>query len=233
MSVAVITGVSSGIGEATAKLLLNEGWTVVGWDIAPPRLGGVTWASVDVGDPESVAAAAAAVSEVSLLVNAAGIADRALVVDMRVDQWRRVIDVNLSGTFYCAQALHGGLAAAKGVVVNVASIAGHRAFAGRANYCASKAAVVMLTQVLGQEWAADGIRVLAISPGFVATEMAVAGIEGGWISEAAIRGRTPMDRLADPAEVARSIVALAGEAFSYATGSAVLVDGGWTANGGF
>jgi len=91
----------------------------------------------------------------------------------------------------------------------------------------------MLTQVLAQEWAADGVRVLAISPGFVATEMVVAGIDGGWVSEAAIRGRTPMDRLADPDEIARSIVALAGDGFSYATGAAVLVDGGWTANGGF
>ncbi len=233
MSVAVITGVSSGIGEATARQLLAAGWQVRGWDIGEPRLEGVTWTRVDVSDPDSVAAAAAEVEEVALLVNAAGIADRAPAATMRVEQWRRVIDVDLSGTFYCAQALHAALKAARGVVVNVASVAGHRAFAGRANYCAAKAGVVMLTQVLGQEWATDGIRVLAVSPGFVATEMVVAGIEGGWVSESAIRGRTPMDRLADPDEIARSIVALAGDTFSYATGAAILIDGGWTANGGF
>jgi len=233
MSIAVITGVSSGIGEATARLLLEQGWTVHGWDISEPRLVGVPWARVDVSDPESVSAAAAQLTAVDLVVNAAGIADRAPAAVMRVEQWRRVIDINLSGTFYCAQALFPALKAARGVVINVASIAGHRAFAGRANYCAAKAAVVMLTQVLAQEWAADAVRVLAISPGFVATEMVVAGIDGGWVSEAAIRGRTPLDRLADPDEIARSIVALSGDGFSYATGAAVLVDGGWTANGGF
>lgn len=233
MSLAVVTGVSSGIGEATARALLAAGWEVRGWDIGAPRLDGIAWTRVDVADPDSVAAAAAEVGEVGLLVNAAGIADRAPAATMRVEQWRRVIDVDLSGTFYCAQALYPGLRAGRGVVVNVASVAGHRAFAGRANYCAAKAGVVMLTQVLGQEWATDGIRVLAVSPGFVATEMVVAGIEGGWVSEAAIRGRTPMDRLAQPDEIARSIVALASDAFSYATGTAILLDGGWTANGGF
>jgi NAD(P)-dependent dehydrogenase (short-subunit alcohol dehydrogenase family) len=233
MKLAVVTGVSSGIGEATARLLMADGWQVRGWDIGEPRLAGVAWTRVDVSDPDSVAAAAAEVERLGLLVNAAGIADRAPAASMRPDQWRRVIDIDLSGTFYCAQALHSALKAASGVVVNVASIAGHRAFAGRANYCAAKAGVVMLTQVLGQEWATDGIRVLAVSPGFVATEMVVAGMEGGWVSEAAIRGRTPMDRLAEPDEIARSIVALSGDAFSYATGTAVLIDGGWTANGGF
>lgn len=233
MSVAVVTGVSSGIGEATARLLVAEGWQVRGWDVSEPRITDVAWTRVDVSDPDSVMAAAASLETVGLLVNAAGIADRAPAATMRAGQWRRVIDVDLSGTFYCAQALYPALKAGMGVVVNVASIAGHRAFAGRANYCAAKAGVVMLTQVLGQEWAVDGIRVLAVSPGFVATEMVVAGMAGGWVSEAAIRGRTPMDRLAEPDEIARSIVALASGAFSYATGTAVLVDGGWTAMGGF
>jgi NAD(P)-dependent dehydrogenase (short-subunit alcohol dehydrogenase family) len=233
MSLAVVTGVSSGIGEATARALLADGWEVRGWDLGQPRVDGVVWTRVDVSDPGSVAAAAAEVPEIDLLVNSAGIADRAPASEMRIDQWRRVIDVDLSGTFYCAQALYPALKVHGGVVINVASIAGHRAFAGRANYCAAKAGVVMLTQVLAQEWASDGIRVLAVSPGFVATEMVVAGIDGGWVSEEAIRGRTPMDRLADPDEIARSIIALAGGAFSYATGAAVLVDGGWSANGGF
>jgi NAD(P)-dependent dehydrogenase (short-subunit alcohol dehydrogenase family) len=233
MSIAVVTGVSSGIGEATARLLLDDGWDVVGWDLGQPRVEGIAWTRVDVSDPASVAQAAATVPAVGLLVNSAGIADRAPASEMRVDQWRRVIDVDLSGTFYCCQALHPALKAEGGVVINVASIAGHRAFAGRANYCAAKAGVVMLTQVLAQEWAHDGIRVLAVSPGFVATEMVVAGIDGGWVSEDAIRARTPLDRLADPDEIARSIIALAGASFSYATGAAVLVDGGWTAMGGF
>jgi len=124
------------------------------------------------------------------------------------------------------------LKARGGVVINVASIAGHRAFAGRANHCAAKAGVVMLTQVLAQEWATDGIRVLAVSTGFVATDMVVAGIEGAWVSQDAIRARTPMDRLADPDEIARAIIALAGGSFSYATGAAVSsMTAGWRTAG--
>jgi len=105
MSTAVITGASSGIGESTARLLLQQGWAVHGWDISRPRLEGVTWSVVDVSDPGSVSAAAVQVTAVDLVVNAAGIADRAPAAEMRVEQWRRVIDINLSGTFYCAQAL--------------------------------------------------------------------------------------------------------------------------------
>ena len=230
---AVVTGASSGIGMACASKLIADGWSVIGWDLSDPVVEGVVGDRVDVSDPESVRAAAAKLPKLDLLINSAGISDRAPAAEMAVEQWRRVIDVDLSGTFWCAQALHPALAAAGGVVVNVASIAGHRSFAGRANYCAAKAGVVALTEVLGVEWAPDGIRVLAVSPGFVATEMVEAGIEGGWISEDAILARTPLGRLATPEETAAAIVALSGSAFTYATGSTVVLDGGWLANGGF
>jgi NAD(P)-dependent dehydrogenase (short-subunit alcohol dehydrogenase family) len=188
---------------------------------------------VDVSDPGAVNALAAGIASLNLLVNAAGISDRAPAAEMHPDQWRRVIDVDLSGTFYCCQALYPALCVGRGAVVNVASIAGHRSFAGRVNYCAAKAGVVALTEVLALEWAADEVRVLAVSPGFVATEMVRAGIEGGWVSETAIIARTPMRRLATPEEIASLIVAMAGEAFSYVTGTTIVVDGGWLANGGF
>ncbi|CAN5578657.1 SDR family NAD(P)-dependent oxidoreductase [soil metagenome] len=231
--VAVVTGASSGIGAACAERLLSEGWVVHAWDLRPSPSERVRSVLVDVSDPIAVSAAAESPASLDLLVNAAGISDRAPAAEMRTDQWRRVIDVDLSGTFYCCQALYPALRAGRGVIVNVASIVGHRSFAGRINYCAAKAGVVALTEVLGLEWAADEVRVMAVSPGFVATDMVREGIKEGWVSEAAITARTPMRRLATPEEIAALIVALAGDAFSYVTGTTIVADGGWLANGGF
>lgn len=231
--VAVITGAASGIGAACARLLVAEGWSVVGWDLVAGSTDGVQWQTVDVSDAAAVRHAADEVSTAGLLINSAGVSERASAAEMRPEQWARVLDVGLSGTFFASQGLYPALRAGGGTIVNVASIFGHRAIAGRANYCAAKAGVVALTEVLGLEWARDGIRVLAVSPGFVATELVRAAIEGGWVSEAAITARTPMARLAGADEIARAIVALAGEAFSFATGTTVIIDGGWCANGGF
>ncbi len=230
---AVVTGAASGIGAACARVLLAQGWSVVGWDITTGPTDGVRWRTVDVSDPEAVRAAAGEVSTAHLLVNSAGIADRASAADMRPEQWTRVLDVNLSGTFFTCQALYPALRNGRGTIVNIASIAGHRAFAGRANYCVAKAGVVALTEVLGLEWATDGVRVMAVSPGFVATDLFGAGVQAGFVSEPAVIARTPMARLADADEIARAIVALAGNAFSFATGTTVIIDGGWCANGGF
>jgi NAD(P)-dependent dehydrogenase (short-subunit alcohol dehydrogenase family) len=228
----VITGAAGGIGAATAALLLADGWRVVGWDLRPGADTAVEWVEVDVGDYDSVAAAATRVDEVALLVNSAGNADRAPAAQMTREQWDRVIRVDLSGTFYCCRALHAALARSGGVVVNLASIAGHRAFAGRANYCSAKAGITMLTQVLGLEWAEDGIRVIAVSPGFVMTPMMRESIAGGHLDPDALTRRTPQARFAEDTELARSIVALAGDSFTFMTGSTVLVDGGWCSNGG-
>ena len=230
---AVITGAAGGIGAATATLLLESGWNVVGWDLEPGADGGIAWERVDVSDPESVDAAAARVGEVSLLVNCAATADRAPAAEMTPAQWQKVIGVDLSGTFYCCRALHPRLAATDdAVVVNLASIAGHRAWAGRANYCSAKAGVSMLTEVLGLEWAQDGIRVIAVSPGFVMTPMMRESVAGGHLELDALTRRTPQGRFADDHELAAAIVALAGDAFSFMTGTTVVIDGGWLANGG-
>jgi NAD(P)-dependent dehydrogenase (short-subunit alcohol dehydrogenase family) len=229
---AVVTGAASGIGAATAIALIEEGWRVVGWDIHPGTDPDVEWVEVDVGDYATVETAAKRLDAVGLLVNSAGNADRAPAAVMTPDQWDRVIRVDLTGVFYCCRALHPALRHAGGVVVNLASIAGHRAFAGRANYCAAKAAVTMLTQVLGLEWAADRIRVVAVSPGFVMTPMMRQSVEGGHLDMDALTRRTPQARFAEDTELARSIVALARDDFSFMTGATVLIDGGWCANGG-
>jgi NAD(P)-dependent dehydrogenase (short-subunit alcohol dehydrogenase family) len=206
---------------------------IIGWDLQPGDDPDVTWAEVDVGDAESVRAAAATVPVASLLVNCAGISDRAPAADMRPEQWERVVRVDLTGTFYCCQALYPALVRGKGTVVNLASIAAHRSFVGRANYCAAKAGVVALTEVLGLEWASEGIRVVAISPGYVATPMMDAGIAAGQIDVELMLGRTPQKRAATPQEIAAAIVSLAGSDFAFMTGQTAIVDGGWCANGGF
>lgn len=231
--VAVVTGAASGIGAACAARLIDDGWLVHGWDLRTSPVDGVIQHTVDVADPELVKTAASSLARVDLLINSAGISDRAPASEMSVAQWRRVVDVDLSGVFWCAQALYPALAASDGVVINIASIAGHRSFAGRANYCAAKAGVLALTEVLAVEWAADDIRVVAVSPAFVATDMVRSGIEDGWIAEDEILARTPLRRLANLEETAAAIVAIAGSEFAYMTGSSVILDGGWLANGGF
>jgi NAD(P)-dependent dehydrogenase (short-subunit alcohol dehydrogenase family) len=231
--VGVVTGAASGIGHACVRELRSRGWDVVGWDLVPGEGSDVAWREVDVSSYDSVAAAAGELDAVGLLVNAAGVSDRAPASAMTAEQWERVIRVDLNGVFFCCRALFPALEKARGSVINIASIAGHRAFAQRANYCAAKAGVVALTEVLGLEWAESGVRVVAVSPGFVATPMMVAGIEAGFINEDEVLARTPQRRLASPEEIAASIVALGSEPFGYVTGTTLLIDGGWCANGGF
>lgn len=234
---ALITGAASGIGRATAAAALAEGYQVVAADRDEAGLarefGGndaVRAALCDVTDERSVAAAFdAAEGELSLVVNSAGIPDRTLLTDMTDETWARVLDINLAGTMRvdreALRRMRGGL------VVNVASIAGHRSFAGRAAYSAAKAGVLALTEVASLEGIVRGVRVIAVSPGFVGTAMATP--VKGFIDDDAILGRTPLGRKATPEEIGAAIVALAEPQFAFMNGSAVLIDGGWTANGGF
>src|SRR5581483_867403 len=206
MPTAVITGGAGGIGSSCVELLCSEGWTVHCWDIADSSRadGAVRAQHVDVSDPSSVFAAAATVPQVDLLVNAAGVSDRCFVAEMSPERWLRVVNTNLNGTFYSCRALHQGLAkSGRALVVNIASITAHHTAAKRAAYCTSKAAVVTLTRVLATEWAKDGIRVLAISPGYVRTPLVEGNLAKGNLNLDRILHRTPQGRLADPMEVAR------------------------------
>lgn len=248
---AVVTGSSSGIGAAVVERLLRAGWAVTGWDRRKPEdeparqesgtgpnahgagCSAVDWREVDVRDADAVHAAAAEVPEAELLVNSAGVGAIAPSSELRSRTWDRVIEVNLSGTFHCSQALFPALSTRGGLVVNVASVMAHRAVPGRAAYCASKAGVVMLTEVLGVEWAEHGVRVLAVSPGYVRTPLVEKGFAGGGLDESAITARTPLGRLAEPAEVADLVLDLTGERFGYMTATTVRFDGGWVADGVF
>jgi meso-butanediol dehydrogenase/(S,S)-butanediol dehydrogenase/diacetyl reductase len=234
---AVITGAASGIGCATVAAALARGYRVVAADRDEEGLQrefgddpAVRAVPCDVTDSASVGSAFDAVDgEPSLVVNSAGIPDRTLLTDMSDETWARVLDINLGGTMRvdreALRRMTGGL------VVNVASIAGHRSFAGRAAYSSSKRAVLALTEVAALEGVVRGVRVVAVSPGFVSTAMATP--VPGFITDDAILGRTPAGRLATPEEIGAAIVALAAPEFAFMTGSALVIDGGWVANGGF
>ena len=230
MSVAVVTGAAGGMGLALIRRLLGDGWRVHGWDASPAELEGVSWRAVDVADPESVAAAAAGVTGCDLLFNGAGIAAMAPAAEMSPTTWARVIGVNLTGTFHCCHALYPALAAARGVVVNVASTRSYQSAAGRSAYATSKAGVVMLTQSLGLEWAPAGVRVVAIAPGYVRTPMVQHQLDTGGLRSDVILGHTPLGRMAEPEEVAELVLALAGPAFAFMTATTLTFDGGWLAN---
>ena len=223
---AVVTGGASGIGRECVKQLRDLGWRVTVWD----REGGDgDSVAIDVTDYRSVAAAAGRLDGVDLLINAAGVAGgREAVADKDPAEWDRVLAVNLSGTFYCAHALYRPLRTRGGVVVNIASVAGLVMMKGRAHYAVSKAGVIALTRSLGNEWASDGIRVVAVAPGYVRTPMIQQSIEAGELDEAALAAMHPMNRLASPQEVACAMIALAQPPFQFMTGATLVLDGGFT-----
>ena len=167
----------------------------------------------------------------TILVNCAGIQRVAPSTDVSQDDWQQVLDVNLGGTFRCSQAFAPGmLAAGGGSIVNIASINALVGMPGRAAYNASKAGVVAVTQVLSTEWAALGIRVNAVAPGYVWTrtldEATATGVHAG-----DIRDKVPARRLARPDEIASAALYLVSEGASFVHGHTLVVDGGYAAYG--
>jgi NAD(P)-dependent dehydrogenase (short-subunit alcohol dehydrogenase family) len=244
---ALVTGAGSGIGRATALLFASEGASLFVIDIDGEAAEGAAkeinasgwtaaWHHADVSDAVSVRRAFDAAEErlgtVDVLVNNAGIYPTSPVFEMDEREWRRVIDVNLSGPFLCCREAVRRLAAkeVEGSIVNVASTAATVARPGVAHYSASKAGLVQLTRVLALEVASLGIRVNALCPGLVETETVRAVIaEGGLAEHEEKLARIPMSRTADPEEVARAALFLASDNASYVTGTALFADGGYSA----
>jgi NAD(P)-dependent dehydrogenase (short-subunit alcohol dehydrogenase family) len=228
--VAIVTGAGQGLGAAIADALEREGALVARTDIEGADV------ELDVRDRRSVEQAVVAVAttlgEPSVLINNAGLNRIGPSEELEEALFQEVVDVNLTGTLRCCQvAGKRMLARGRGSIVNVASINAEVGMPGRAAYCASKAGLVGLTRVLAVEWAPRGVRVNAVEPGYVRTPMIENAIAQGLLAEQDLRDRTPLDRLAEPGEVARAVVFLASKDAAYVTGQTLVVDGGYLAYG--
>jgi NAD(P)-dependent dehydrogenase (short-subunit alcohol dehydrogenase family) len=169
-----------------------------------------------------------------VLVNNAGAGQLGESETLSREAWQRIIDVDLSATFFCSQAAaRPMLAAGRGVIVNVSSLLGHMGLARRAAYSAAKHGVEGLTKTLAAEWARRGVRVMSVAPGYVATELLAGTMKAGGFTFEDVAGRTPLGRLAEPGDVARVVAFLVSDDAAYLTGSSILVDGGWLADGGW
>jgi NAD(P)-dependent dehydrogenase (short-subunit alcohol dehydrogenase family) len=241
-SVAIVTGGASGIGRATAALLAGSGWRVGLIDrdaaalaAAAAELGaGAACEAADVANEAEVERAVAALAHrlgtPVGVVNSAGVAVLLPAMETDPATFRRILDINVVGSFLVARAAARLMQTRGGAIVNIASVSGLRGNIDRVAYGASKAAVVQMTRVLATEWAEHRIRVNAVAPGPVETAMTAAThIEAGrrmWIEA------TPMHRYAAPREIATAIAFLLDpEQSGYVTGVCLPVDGGFTGGG--
>lgn len=231
----LVTGGARGIGAACARRAAARGDRVVVWDRLQPTapIVGVEHRTLDVRDSHAVERAASELEFVDLAVTAAGITGFGAAEWLDGQIWDEVLATNLHAPFRVAQALHPALRRARGVLVTIGSITAHVPGPGRIAYCTSKAGVLMLTKVLALEWAAQGIRVNSVSPGYTRTDMVRAAVAAGDLDERRILDRIPQGRMAEPDEIAGVVLGLAEPAFAHVTGADVVVDGGWTANGAY
>lgn len=243
---AIVTGAAQGIGQRTAELLAENGYAVALVDLRSThhvarafRENGAAILDLqgDISNERVVADLAARVENewghIDLLVNNAGISCISPAEETSAEQFRRVTDINLVAPFLLAKAVGAKmLARHKGSIVNVASIAGLVGIADRAAYNASKHGLIGLTRTLAAEWGARGVRVNAVCPGWVKTEMDAVDQASAAYTDDDIIGRVPMASFASPTNIAQAILFLANEANSgFVNGHTLVVDGGWTADG--
>ena len=243
---AVVTGAAQGIGRRVAEVLTERGYRLALNDLRMPietihsihSLGGEAIAHIgNVADESVVEALVLNVYDTwgrtDVLVNNAGISFIAPAEHTSGRDYRRVLEVNLVAPFLLAKAFGAKMLAAKrGSIINVASVAGLVGIADRAAYNASKHGLIGLTRTLAAEWGGRGVRVNAVCPGWVKTEMDVADQAGGGYTDVDITGRVPMGRFATPDDIALAIAFLADEKQSgFINGHALTVDGGWTTDG--
>jgi 3-oxoacyl-[acyl-carrier protein] reductase len=234
--VAVVTGGAAGIGWEIGQRLAADGHLVVAVDRVPALTAGdnpagILWRELDVTDHEAVdrvfSAIEAELGPIAVLVNNAGIQRHRGIEDLAWEEWTAVVDVNLHGVFACLQAAgRRMLARGEGRIVNISSVSS-RGSAGRAPYATTKAAVIGLTATAGAEWAARGVRVNAVAPGYVDTGVFRQGVEAGTLSLDTILSRIPAKRLADASEIGAAVSFLVSDQASYMNGQTLYVDGGF------
>lgn len=242
----IVTGAAQGIGKAVAELCWGLGAHVSAVDLKADQLQAlvdqlgserVTAYAGSVADPDFVQSTVDAVvkarGEINGLVNNAGIVRAAMITKMTPEQWQQVIDVNLSGVFYCLQAVgrHMWQRAEQGstspsAIVNVSSDAGRRGTIGQINYGAAKSGVLGITMSAAREWGARGIRVNSVCFGVIATEMTET-VRSEKFRET-FMAQIPMRRFSEPEEASQPIAFLLSQAASYVTGQHLSVNGGYT-----
>ncbi len=246
--VVIVTGAAAGIGKATATAFAKEGGLVALWDVnekagtstadaLTARGFNVVFQKVNVADSKEVDAAVADVvnrwGKVDVIVNNAGIVrdsqlvkwkDGQVVKQMSDAEWDAVIGVNLKGVFNCSRAvIPHMIKAGKGVILSASSVVGLYGNFGQTNYVATKAGVIGMTKTWSRELGRYGIRVNAVAPGFVSTEILAAMPEKVLDG---MKARTPLKRLGDPADIANAYLWLASDAATYVSGTVLSVDGG-------
>ena len=244
--VALVTGAAQGIGRCIAQTLAGRGYALALNDVRAPTgtlnslraLGCEALELVgDVTDERMIEAGVAQIlsrwGRLDVLVNNAGVSCIVSAEDTSVEQFRRVLEVNLLGAFIAARAAGAiMLAHRSGSIINIASIAGLIGIADRLAYNASKHGLIGMTRTLAAEWGGRGVRCNAVCPGWVKTEMDAADQAGGSYTDADITDRIPMGRFASPEDIANAVSFLADPAASgFINGQAIAVDGGWTADG--
>ncbi|MCC5927068.1 MAG: 3-oxoacyl-ACP reductase FabG [Bacteroidetes bacterium] len=239
--VVLITGGAAGIGKATASAFLAEGATVWIWDLNRDAVAASVseWSAsgytvhadlVDVSDYNDVESAIARIIKTSgqldVLVNNAGITMDRSLLKMDPATWQKVIDVNLTGVFNCSRVAAEAMAArGTGVILNASSVVGLYGNFGQTNYVATKAGVIGMTKTMARELGRKGIRVNAVAPGFIATEMVQKmpqEVIDGMVS------KTPAGRMGTPEDIANAYVFLASDKAAFITGTVISVDGGIT-----
>lgn len=236
---AVVTGAAQGIGQAIAEMLAQAGADVVVADLDVARCQDTVdrvkkhkrkalAVSTNVAQWDDVKAMVDQVvkdwGRIDIFVNNAGITRDGLVVRMKEEDWNAVIQVNLTGTFYCTKATLGPMSKQRyGRIINMASVVGVMGNAGQANYAASKAAVIGLTKTIAREYASRNITVNAVAPGFINTAM-TQGL-GEDVREM-LSKQIPLGRLGEPSDIAEAVRFLASDAASYITGQVLHVNGG-------